>query len=55
MSIVYCPICSKEHDMEADDGELNFVVIEEGPGELIEEAVCAATGIILGYRSRIVK
>ena len=50
MSGLFCPICSKEHDMEADDGELDFVVIEEASGELIVKAVCVATGIILGYR-----
>lgn len=50
MSGLFCPICSKEHDMEANDGELDFVVVEESSGELIEKAVCAATGVILGYR-----
>ena len=50
MSGLFCPICSKEHDMEAKDGELDFVVVEEASGELIEKAVCAATGVILGYR-----
>jgi hypothetical protein len=54
MSGLFCPICSKEHDTEANDGELDFVVVEapsaEASGELIEKAVCVATGIILGYR-----
>lgn len=54
MSGLFCPICLyyhyKEHDMEANDGELDFVVVEESSGELIEKAVCAATGVILGYR-----
>ena len=50
MSGLFCPICSKEHDIEANDGELDFVVIEEASGELIEKVVCVATGVILGYR-----
>ena len=52
MSGLFCPICCKEHDIEADDGELDFAVIfvEEASGELIEKAVCVATGVILGYR-----
>ena len=43
---LYCPICKTNHVEE----ELDFVVIEDEDGTMIEKAVCIGTGMIRGYR-----
>jgi len=65
MNGVYCEICGKEHIHDSDgfktkantqhstlnSSELDYFVVKDDSGELIEKVVCAATGVILEQTS----